>query len=155
MIKEVSYASYIIPVRIHNGKKQVAIMQYAPGAYGNIGGRFEDGETIAREALRRELIEELDESAWFMADIAIEIPVPYRYKVKEHNVPIRKAYNEVHIFFVAEIPDYIKLCFCEKCSGDVKVIWVDSESLVDENIIIYPDQREYFEKHVMPLIRKI
>ncbi len=57
MIKEVSYAAYIIPVRIQDGKKQIAILEYAPGAYGIIGGRFDDGETTAEAALRRELNE--------------------------------------------------------------------------------------------------
>lgn len=156
MIKEVSYAAYIIPVRFHNGKKQIALISYAPGAYGTIGGRFDDGETNAVDALRRELSEELGAKSVFMADGAIEIKEPYKFKVAEHRIEKRGAYNEAHLFFVSKVPDSTELNFVEEREETtIKVEWLDSEALVDENVIGFPDQREYFEKNVMPIIRKI
>ena len=155
MIKEVSFAAYIVPVRMHNGKKQIAILNYAPGAYGTIGGRFDDGETTALEALRRELTEELGESAVFMLDVAKEVKEPYRFKVHESRVEKRGAYNEAHIFFIAQVPESTELDFCEEREECIKVEWLDAESLVNEKVIGFPDQREYFEKNIMPIIRKL
>jgi 8-oxo-dGTP pyrophosphatase MutT (NUDIX family) len=154
-IKDLRQAAYIIPVRKKNGQKQVAIIEYEPGAYGTIGGRYEDGETVARDVLRRELTEELNQGASFMADIAVEIPEPYKFKVEPHRVAFRSARNEAHMFFLAEISEQEDIRFCEKCQGDVKIVWLDSEALVDDKIIGWPDQREYFEKYVMPIIRNL
>ena len=155
MIKEVSYAAYIIPVRIKNNKKEVAILEYAPSQYGTIGGRFDEGELKATTALRRELIEELGKSSEFMVDLAEPIKEPYRFKVAEHKIEKRGAYNEVHFFFIAKVPEDTILKFCEKRENPVKLVWVDSEKLVDPDIIGFPDQREYFKKYLMPKIRKI
>jgi len=156
MIKEVSYAAYIIPVRITtDGKKQVALLEYDVGAYGTIGGRFDDGEKTADVALKRELREELGKNSEFMLDLAQEISEPYRFKVADHKVEKRGAYNEVHIFFIAKIPSDIKLEFCEVREDNIKLVWLDSEALVDEKVIGFSDQREYFEKNVMPIVRKI
>jgi 8-oxo-dGTP pyrophosphatase MutT (NUDIX family) len=155
MIKEVSYAAYIIPVRMHNGKKQIAILNYAPGAYGTIGGRFDDGETTAKEALRRELREELGEKAEFMVELAEEVKEHYKFKVHESRVEKRGAYNEEHIFFIVEVPESTDLEFCEEREECIKVEWLDSEALVDEKIIGFPDQRAFLEQNVMPIIRKI
>lgn len=155
MIKEVSYAAYIIPVRIIDGKKQIAILEYAPGAYGTIGGRFDDDETTAKQALTRELREELGKSAEFMVGLAQQVVAPYKFKVAEHKIEKRGAYNEAHIFFVAKVPSDTVLEFCEEREDTVKVVWLDSEALVDEKVIGFPDQREYFEQNVMPIVRKI
>ena len=154
-MKEVSYAAYIIPVRIINNKKQIAILEYAPGAYGTIGGRFDDNETNAKVALKRELREELGKKSEFMVDLAQEISEPYRFKVAEHKIEKRGAYNEEHIFFVVKVLSDTILEFCEVREENIKVVWLDSEALVDENVIGFPDQREYFEKNVMPIVRKI
>jgi 8-oxo-dGTP pyrophosphatase MutT (NUDIX family) len=154
MIKEVSYAAYIIPVRIRNGKKQIAILKYSDG-YGTIGGRFDDGETISQVALRRELKEELGDSSEFMVGIAKQVSEPYRFKVADHKIEKRGAYNEAHIFFVAKVPESTELNFCEEREETIKVAWLDSESLIDEKVIGFQDQREYFEKNVMPIIRNI
>ncbi len=155
MIKEVSYAAYIIPVRVVDGKKEIAILEYAPGAYGTIGGRFDDGETTATQALTRELCEELGKSSEFMVGLAQQVAEPYKFKVAEHKIEKRGAYNEAHVFFVAKVPSNTVLEFCEEREDTVKVVWLDSEALVDEKVIGFPDQREYFEKNVMPIIRKI
>ncbi len=152
-IRDVRYASYIVPVRIKDGKKQVAIIEYKPGEHGTIGGRFEDCDTCARDALRRELIEELNPEASAMADFATEIAEPYRFDVAPHRVALRAAHKEVHHFFLAVVPADMDIVFCEKCSGNVHVVWLDAESLVDDKVIGFPDMREYFEKNMMPLIR--
>ena len=154
-IREIRYASYIIPVRVKNGQKEIAIIEYKPGAHGTIGGRFEDGETDARAALRRELIEELNPGAEKMADIAMEISEPYRFKVAPDRVALRAAHNEVHNFFLTQIPADMEIKFCEECPGNVHIVWLPAESLVDEKVIGFPDMREYFEINVMPIIRKM
>lgn len=155
MIKAVSYAAYIIPVRIKDGKKEIALLEYAPGAYGAIGGRFDDEETGGEAALVRELTEELGARSVFMVGLAQPVVEPYKFKVAAHKTEKRGAYNEVHNFFVAKIPADTVLEFCEVREDNVKVAWLDSEALVDEKVIGFPDQREYFEKHVMPIIRKM
>jgi 8-oxo-dGTP pyrophosphatase MutT (NUDIX family) len=152
-IKELRYGSYVIPVRIKDGKKQIAIIEYRPGEYGTIGGRFEDYETIARDALRRELIEELNSGAEIIADIATEISEPYKFKVAPERVAFRSARNEIHYFFVAQIPSDTELVFCEKCAGNVHIVWLDYNALSDEKVIGFPDEREYFGKYIIPLIQ--
>lgn len=154
-IREIRYASYIIPVRIKNGEKQIAIIEYKPGEHGTIGGRFEDDETDARVALRRELVEELNPDAVRMADFAMEIPEPYRFKVAPERVALRCAHNEVHNFFLAKVPVDMEITFCEECPGNVHIVWYNAEALVDEKVIGFPDAREYFEINVMPIIRKM
>ena len=154
-IRELRYSSYIIPVRIKDGEKQIAIIEYKPGAHGTIGGRFEDNETDAREVLRRELTEELNPGAAKMADYAMEIPEPYRFKVAPERVALRCAHNEVHNFFLAKIPADMEITFCEECPGNVHIVWYNAEALVDEKVIGFPDMREYFEINVMPIIRNM
>ncbi len=90
-----------------------------------------------------------------MVELAKQMAEPYRFKVAEHRVEKRGAYNEAHIFFVAKVPSDTVLEFCEVREDNVKVVWLDSEALVDEKVIGFPDQRKYFEKHVMPAVRKI
>ena len=155
MIKEISYAAYIIPVRIIDGKKQIALLEYAPGAYGPIGGRFDEGETNAIVALRREIIEELGQDAIFMVDSAKKISVSYKFKVAEHKIEKRGAYNEEHFFFVAKIPSDTLFEFCEQREENIKLVWLDSESLIDSNIIQFQDQREYFKAYLMPIVNEI
>jgi len=154
-IKDKRYASYILPIRVKDGQRQVAIIEYRPHEYGIIGGRFEDGETDARIALKRELIEELNVGIDKIADIAIELPEPYSFDVAPERWSIRCARSESHHMFVAQVSPDIEIKFCEKGSGNVHIVWIDAESLLDKNIIVFDDEREYFEKYAMPIIRNM
>jgi len=155
-IREMRYASYIIPVRIKNGKKEFAVLEYRSGEYGTIGGRFEDYENDAQTVLRRELTEELDPvAAKKLVETAIQIPEAYSFKVAPERVAFRAAHNEVHYFFVAKIPDDLEIKFCEKCDGNVHIVWFDTEKLVNGEVIKFQDMLEYFEKNIMPIIRKM
>ncbi len=154
-IREVRHASYIIPARIRDGKKEVAIIEYKPGEYGTIGGRFEDYDKSARDALRRELTEELNPGANKMADIAIEMSEPYCFCVAPERVALRCAHREEHHFFFAHIPADMEIIFCEQCPGNVHVVWVDAQRLVDGSTIGFPDEIEYFEKYIMPLVHEM
>ncbi len=155
MIKDISFAAYILPVRVRNNTQEVALIEYAPGAYGTIGGRFDDGETVARHALKREIIEELGPTAAFMADSAIEISTPYTFKVAENKIEKRGAYNESHKFFIIKVLDNTILEFCEKREANIKIIWLNATALLDEKIIGFPDQRDYFKQYIMPIICKL
>ena len=152
-IKDKRYAAYVLPVRIQNGQKQVAIIEYEPGEYGLVGGRFEDGESDAREVLRRELAEELNVGADKIADMAIEISEPYCFDIAPERWKIRCARSEIHHIFVAKIPTDMETSFCQDCFGNVRIVWMDVESLLDEKVIVWADEREYFKKHVMCIIR--
>ena len=155
-IKEVRYASYILPIRIKNGKKQVAITEFKQHEYGKIGGRFEDNETDARQALRREIIEELNPGAEVMANTAIKIPEPYYVNNTDPEfIKIRLARKEIRYMFVAQIPPDMEIVFCEQSADNDHIVWIDAESLLDENIIKHSDERAYIEKHIMPIIRNI
>lgn len=154
-IKDKRYAAYVLPIRIKDGKKQVALIEYRPHEYGLIGGRFEDGENDARLALRRELVQELNIGAEKIADIAIEIPTPYSFDIVPERWTVRCARSETHFMFVAPVSSDMEIVFCEKCSDNVRVVWLDAGSLLDESVIGFADEREYFEKYVMPIIHKI
>ena len=151
-IRDLRYGSYMIPVRVKNGQKQIAILEYKPGEYGTIGGRFEDTDVDARAALRRELTEELNTGAEKMADFALEIAEPYCFDVAPERVAFRSARKEVHYFFLVRIPADMELKFCEQCSGNVHIVWLDYKSLLDAAVIGFPDEREYIKKYIIPLI---
>ena len=154
-IKDKRYASYVLPIRIKDGQRQVALIEYKPNEYGTIGGRFEEGETDARKALKRELIEELNIGADKIADTAIELSVPYCFDVAPERQAFRCARSEVHYMFVAQIPANMEIIFCEKCSGNVHIVWLDAESLLDKKVIGFDDEREYLEQYAMPTIRNM
>ena len=153
-VKDKRYAAYVLPICIKDGKKQVALIEYRPHEYGLIGGRFEDGETDARGVLRRELIEELNVGAEKIADTAIEIPTPYSFDVAPERWAVRCARSETHYMFVAFVSADTEIIFCEKCSGKPCVVWLDIESLLDEKVIGFANEREYFAQYVLPIIRK-
>ena len=92
---------------------------------------------------------------FFLADIALKIDKPYEYKVSEDHVGIRKARNERHFCFVANIPDETELTFCEKREDGAKVVWLNPNSLIDENIIVYPDLCDYYTEQLLPAIRSL
>ncbi len=154
-IRDVRYASYIIPIRIKNGVREAALIEYAPGEHGTIGGRFEDDDTDARMVLRRELTEELNKGAEKLADIALSIDTPYRFDVAPERVAKRCAHHEEHNFFVVQIPADYELIFCEECPGNVHIVWYDAELLLDARVISFADMRQYFAQHVMPIVRKM
>ncbi len=154
-IRDVRHAAYIIPARIRNGKPEIAIIEYKPGAYGTIGGRFEDDDTSARAVLRRELTEELNPSAIVMADFAVQMVEPYSFCVAQERVALRCARAEHHHFFFTWVPENFEITFCEKRADNVHIVWLDAESLVDANVVGFDDECEYFEQYIMPLIRKM
>ena len=84
MIKDKSYSAYIIPVRIQDGKAQVALLNYGENNYGPIGGRLDNDEDF-ETALKRELTEELGENALCILDLITEVPTPYSFR---HSTPV-------------------------------------------------------------------
>lgn len=146
MIKELSYSAYILPVR--NG--QVALLKYGENGYGPIGGRLDDGEDF-KNALRRELLEELGESASVLADSAVEIPVPYAFR---HSSPERAqkrgAWAEEHHFFIVQIPDDVELNFCENRDEEISVVWMSADDLLNPQITPFDDMREFYASHILP-----
>ncbi len=154
-IKNERCASYVLPIRIKDGKKQVAIIEYGPHEYGKIGGRFEDCETDAREALHRELTEELNIGADKIADMALQISEPYCVDIDPEWAKIRCAHREIRYMFVAQISPDTEISFCEHCHHDAHIVWLDVESLLDEEIVRFSDERAYLEKYVMPIIRNM
>ena len=154
-VKDKRYAAYVLPIRIKDGKKQVALIEYRPHEYGLIGGRFEDDENDARLALRRELVEELNIGAEKIADIAIEISTPYSFDIAPERWAVRCARSETHFMFVAPVSSDMEIVFCEKCSDNIRVVWLDAGSLLDESVIGFADECEYFAQHILPIISKI
>jgi 8-oxo-dGTP pyrophosphatase MutT (NUDIX family) len=154
MIKEISYGSYIIPVRTHNGEKQFAKLKY-PDGYGSIGGRFDEGETDAREVLRRELREELGTDAALLVDAAIQIPEHEISKVEPSSVEIRGAFNENHTLFIVKVPENTVLTFVEERPEKIEVVWLPLNALLDEQVTSRAEKREYYAKHVIPMIEKL
>jgi 8-oxo-dGTP pyrophosphatase MutT (NUDIX family) len=150
VIKEVQEAAYIIPFRIDNGKKEIALLKYKDG-YGAVGGRSE-GSEAPREALRREIGEELGEAAAFLADASTMVEEPREVENSWENINIRGAKRERHFLFVVKIPKETKLVFREKRKDKVDVVWLPLSSLTDENIIVYPDLRAYHAKHALPML---
>ena len=146
MIKDVSYSAYVLPVC--DGK--IALLKYGENGYGPIGGRLNDGEDFLT-ALRRELTEELGESASVLADSAVEIPVPYAFR---HPTPERAqkrgAWAEEHHFFIVQIPDDVELNFCENRDEEISVAWVAPDDLLNPKITPFDDMREFYSNHILP-----
>ena len=146
MIKDISYSAYVLPVR----DGQVALLKYGENGYGPIGGRLDDGEDFLT-ALRRELTEELGESTSALADSAVEIPVPYAFR---HPTPERAqkrdAWGEEHHFFIVQIPDDVKLNFCENRPEEISVAWVAPDDLLNLKITPFYDMREFYSNHILP-----
>lgn len=44
------------------------------------------------------------------------------------------------------------ITFCEKHPGNMRIVWLDSETLVNEKVIDIPDECEYFEKKLCQLL---
>lgn len=152
MIKDKSYSAYIIPVRIQNGKFQIAMLNYGSGNYGPIGGRLDDREDFTK-ALRRELAEELGQKSLTMLDLITEIPTPYSFKhTSQERAEKRGAWSEEHHYFLTHETNNLTLEFCEKRDEKISVIWLDSNDLVNPNIIKFDDMREFFAKHILPNI---
>lgn len=148
MIKELSYSAYILPVR----DGQVALLKYGENGYGPIGGRLDDGEDF-KTALRRELTEELGESASALADSAIEIPEPYTFR---HPTPERAqkrgAWAEEHHFFIVHVPDDMELNFCENRPEEISVAWVDHNDLLNPKITPFDDMCDFYAMHLLPAL---
>ena len=146
MIKDISYSAYVLPVC--DGK--IALLKYGENGYGPIGGRLNDGEDFLT-ALRRELTEELGESASALADSAVEIPVPYAFR---HPTPERAqkrgAWGEEHHFFIVHVPDDMELNFCENRDEEISVAWVAPGDLLNPKITPFDDMREFYSNHILP-----
>ena len=146
MIKDISYSAYVLPVR----DGQVALLKYGENGYGPIGGRLDDGEDFLT-AMRRELTEELGESASALADSTIEIPVPYAFR---HPTPERAqkrgAWGEEHHFYIVRVPDDMELNFCENRPEEISVAWITPDDLLNPKITPFDDMREFFMSHILP-----
>ena len=151
-IKELGYAAYIIPVREADGKKQVAFVRYKDGWHGKIGGRL-NGDETPREALSREICEELGEASVFMARDAVQIPEKYICKI--HNIFARRARNEEWTYFITKVSCDTELAFCETDNPGACIKWLDIDSLSDEKIIVFADSREYYSRVIIPAINKL
>lgn len=149
-IKEWKYAAYIFPVRKINGRIQVAMAVYKSGWHGLIGGRV-DGDETPRQAMCREVCEELGDNALFITEGAIAIPDVQ--KVKIHDVIFRRAKNEEHTYFVSRVSPDAELVFCEKGNDGFDVKWIDLELLGDKDTITIDDMREYFVSTIIPFIK--
>lgn len=150
VIQDCKYAAYILPVREIDGQKQVALARYKSGWHGLIGGRLDSGET-PRDAMCREVCEELGESAKFMTCDAVEIPETNKIQIRD--VLFRRARNEEHTYFLSHVPADTKLVFCEKGNEGFDIKWVNVDALGDPDIIKLDDVREYYIKHIIPLIK--
>ena len=148
-IKEWKYAAYIFPVRKVNGCIQVAMAVYKSGWHGLIGGRL-DGNETPREAMCREVCEELGKTALVITDGAIV--VPQSHKVRVRDVLFRRAKNEEHTYFISMVPADIELVFCEKDNEGFDVKWIDLKLLGDKDTIVIDDMREYFVSTIIPFI---
>ena len=146
MIKDISFSSYIFPVR--NGR--VAILKYGENGYGSIGGRVDDNEDLIA-ALRRELTEELGVDAAKLADNAFKIPVPYAFR---HATPERAqkrgALSEEHHFFITHVPNGVDLSFCEDRADDVSVVWLTPAELLAPSVTSFDDLREFYATYILP-----
>ena len=149
MIKELSFSSYIFPVR--GGR--MAILKYGENGYGPIGGRVDDGEDFVA-ALRRELTEELGPEAAKLADAAVTMPVPYCFRhTNPERAQKRGARAEEHHFFIAQVPADTELKFCEDRPEQISVVWLTPEELLNPSVTPFADMREFYEKHLFPAIR--
>ncbi|MCQ2582095.1 MAG: NUDIX domain-containing protein [Alphaproteobacteria bacterium] len=152
MIKDKSFSAYIIPVRVKDGETQVAMLNYGSNNYGPIGGRLDDGEDL-KNALQRELTEELGQQSVKMLDMITEIPVAYSFK---HSSPERAekrgAWSEEHHYFITKATENIDLEFCEKRNEKISVVWINAADLTNSDIIHIEDMREFFAEHILPNI---
>ena len=145
MIKNKSYSAYILP--IHNDK--VALLRYGKDGYGPIGGRLDDGEKF-KDALRRELTEELGEPSLKMLNLITEIPAAYSFKHTDpQRAEKRGAWSEEHHYFISHETENLDLKFCEKRNENISVVWLDFTNLTDPQIIQIDDMRDFFAKHII------
>jgi ASC-1-like (ASCH) protein/8-oxo-dGTP pyrophosphatase MutT (NUDIX family) len=146
MMKDISFSVYVLPVR--NG--QVALLKYGEHGYGPIGGRLDDGEDF-KTALRRELTEELGESASVMADNMVEIPVTYAFRhPSPERAQRRGAWAEEHHFYIVHIPDDMELSFCENRDEEISVVWLSADDLLKPEITPFDDMREFYASYILP-----
>ena len=145
MLKDKSFSAYVLPIR--NGK--VALLRYGKNGYGPIGGRLDDDEKF-KDALRRELTEELGEQSLKMLDLITEIPVAYSFK---HTDPQRAekpgAWSEEHHYFISYETENLDLKFYEQRNENISVVWLNIASLIDPKIIQITDMRDFFAKHII------
>jgi 8-oxo-dGTP pyrophosphatase MutT (NUDIX family) len=153
MIKEISYASYVIPVRKVNGKIEIARIKY-PDGYGSIGGRFDAAETNALDALMRELQEELGASASRIKNL-VEIQNHFVFDVAPERQEKRGALKESHVYFIGEVDPVAKLIYCESdIEEERSIVWLPLETLNDEAFVHFENSREYYRDNVMDEIKK-
>jgi len=157
MIKDVSYAAYVYPVRENNGTKEFAVLRYPNGytKYGALGGRLEPGDKDSRDNLRRELIEECGQCAAFLADDAIEIPVHEILDVAPERIKIRNAYKEDHTWFVVKLSKNTNLEFTEPTKPNVKIVWLPITQFLDDKICYTKEKRAYCERYILPVLEQI
>ena len=138
-IKEWRHAVYLLPLREIDGKKQIAFLVYKNGWHTMIGGRQDEGEA-PRQAICREVCEELGDDAKCIAECAIEISEKYRRQV--HDVERRGARNEEHTFFVAKVPADIEFNINQEDLCGCEIMWVDIDELKNSTVAEFRDTRE-------------
>ena len=145
MLKDKSFSAYVLPIR--NGK--VALLRYGKNGYGPIGGRLDDDEKF-KDALRRELTEELGEQSLKMLDLITEIPVAYSFKHTDpQRAEKRGAWSEEHHYFISYEIENLDLKFYEQRNENISVVWLNIASLIDPKIIQITDMRDFFAKHII------
>ncbi|MDR0967835.1 MAG: AAA family ATPase [Rickettsiales bacterium] len=151
-LMEMNFASYVLPARIIDGKKQVALSVYDNRWYAPIGGRRDNDET-PRETIIRELREELGDTATPVIENLRDVPNPIIVPVRD--IWKRRAKTEQHTYFIAPVPADTELKFGKNEDSGYEIQWIDAAKLSDPDLIKLDDMRKYMTDVIIPLISNL